>query len=583
MAGKRQVVAWLSKAEWEQVLEYLYSRDSKLQRDALHRISAWKSRYGNSMPLAMLCTADLVHCKLLDVSGGMGEQELSLLYGLALVRFVNIITERKQKTIAIPLRRLANELNIPEWVVNLRHSATHGKMPNLSTCRKGWDFVMEWLRREYWSRQLGNFSISQWVSEDEDSEDMDVLPPPSLKEQMDTTAGKLREAFRSYTSEQYKELQNDHKPKKSWHATSNLEWTIAQVKELVQQSSCRAAVDILVDDGFMIPTVKQLITLKIEQEDPDENLYLPRTLLRFWQPLLKALHCHFFTQELLERMFCELGRCKENQTQAKLHYLSCWISEILNANHRAGGDGKSSVPSRTQSSVKSKWKLFSHRVYLQWKQLMQKCLECPCQTTPQLLRLIFSYMKPRLPVSTQEKLLCLCSIYTQNEDTDVFIDYSNQPIYTVESLQWKIKQEAKVKVSNHWDQSSSEDEEEDMSEQMEEEEMLAESYEEEYIDLINVKSASDRRAELEGSAWGVSSESVRWSEFPLGLVPGQTQDPSCLLTDNYSMMSVLEQQECEVRKNGQNLPMCTQTVPPLSDMFWTQNELNRIKAGLQLF
>ncbi|XP_040179885.1 ribosomal biogenesis protein LAS1L [Rana temporaria] len=587
MAGKRQVVAWISKAEWEQVLEYLYSRDSKLQRDALHQLSAWKSRYGNSIPLAVECTADLVRCKILDVNGGMGEQELASLYGLALVRFVNIITENKQKTIIIPLRRLANELNIPEWVVNIRHSATHGKMPKLSMCRKGWDFVMEWLRREYWSRQLGNSSNSQWVSEDEDSEDMEeVLPPPSVKEQKETIHGKLREAFRSYSSEQFKifqELQNDHKSNKSWHATSNLEWIIAQIKELIQQNSCHTAVDILVDDGLMIPTAKQLMTLRIEQEDPDDNLYLPRTLLRFWQPLLKVLHSHLFTQVMLEKMFSELSRCKENNAQAKAHYLSCWISEILTANHRAGADGKTTVPSRTQATVKSKWKLFNHRVFLQWKQLMQKCLEFPCQTTPQLLRLIFLYMKPRLPSTTQEKLLCLCSIYTQNEDTDVSVDYSNQPIYTVESLQWRIKQESKVKVSNHWDRSSPEDEDEDMSEPMEDEDMITESYEEEYVEMINVKTAPERRAALEGSAWSVSSEFVKWSEYPLGLVPGQMQDPSCLLIESYSMMSVLEQQESEARKNGQSITMCTQNMPSSENIFWTQNELNHIKAGLRLF
>ncbi|XP_072287072.1 ribosomal biogenesis protein LAS1L isoform X2 [Pyxicephalus adspersus] len=521
MAGKRQVVAWISKAEWEQVLEYLYSRDSKLQRDALNLISVWKSRYGNSMPLAVECTADLIRCKILDESGGMGEQELALIYGLALVRFVNIITERKQKTIAIPLRRLANELNIPEWVVNLRHSATHGKMPKLSMCRKGWEFVMEWLRREYWSRQLGNSLNSQWMSEDEDSEDMDnVLLPPSVKEQKETFAGKLREAFRSYSSEKFKifqELQNSHKSKKSWHTSSNLEWSITQVKELVKQSSYRTAVDILVDDGFMIPTTIQLITLKIEQEDPDENLYLPRTILRFWQPLLKALHCHVFTQELLEKMFYEIGRCKENNMHMKIHYLSCWISEILTANHRADADGKTTVSSRTQATMKSKCRLFSHRVFLLWKQLMQKCLEFPCQTTPQLLKL------------------------------------------------------------------SPEDEDEDMSENMEDEDMITETCKEEYIEMINVKAASERRAALEGSAWSVSSEFIKWNEYPLGLVPGQARDPSCLLVDDYSLMSVLEQQESEARKNGQSMSI-SQGIPSSSEnMYWSENGLNRIKAGLRLF
>ncbi|XP_068105728.1 ribosomal biogenesis protein LAS1L [Hyperolius riggenbachi] len=589
MAGRRQVVAWISKAEWEQVLEYLYSRDSKLQREALHQISAWKSRYGNSMPLAMECTADLVRCKILDMNGGMGEQELALLYGLALVRFVNIITERKQKNIAIPLRRLANELNIPEWVVNLRHSATHGKLPKLSMCRKGWDFVMEWLRREYWSRQLGNSSKPQWVSEDEDSEEMEeVLPQLSIKEQKrQAIAGKLRETLRSYASEQFKifqELQNNHKPNKSWNCTASLEWIIAQIKELIQQSSCQTAAEILVEDGFLVPTAKQLVTLRIEQDDPDGKLHQPRTLLRFWQPLLKALHSHALTQELLERMFAAIGRCKENHTEARLHCLSSWIAELLTANHKAGADGKAMVPSRNQTAVKSKWKLFSHRVHLQWKQLMKKCLEFPCRTTPRLLKLIFSYMKPRLPLSTQEQLLCLCSIYTQDDDADVSADYSDQPIYTVESLQWKLKKEAKSNARGHWDRASPEDEEQDMSDHMEDEEMITETYEEEYIQMINMKAAAERRAALEGSAWGVSSEVVKWSEYPLGLVPGQTEDPSCLLIDSYSMMSDLEQQGSASRRNGQSIPMCATPDPSSSEsMFWSQSELNHIKAGLRLF
>ncbi|KAM9325286.1 ribosomal biogenesis protein LAS1L [Gastrophryne carolinensis] len=586
MAGQRQVVAWMSKAEWEQVLEYLYSRDSKLQREALHQISAWKSRYGNKMPLAMECTADLVRCKILDMSGGMGEQELALLYGLALVRFVNIITERKQKTIAIPLRRLANELNIPEWVVNLRHSATHGKLPKLSMCRKGWDFVMEWLRREYWSRQLGNSSNPQWGSEDESEDTGDVLPPLSIKEQKrQAITGKLRETLRSYTSEQLKnfqEYQNDQKSRKSWNSTANLEWLIAQVKELVQQSGCQTAIEILVEDGFLIPTAKQLATLSIEQEDPDENLHLPRKLLRFWQPLLKTLHSSSFTEELLEQMFFGLGRCK-NHAEARAHYLSCWISEVLTANHRAGADGKNMVPSRNQTTVKTKWNLFSHRVLLQWKPLMQKCLEFPCRSTPQLLRLIFSYMRPRLPLSTQEKLLCLCSIYTQDEDAEVSADYTDQPVYTVESLQWKLKQESKAKAYRLWGRPVSEADEDD-SENMEDEEMITETYEEEYVEMINMKTASERQAALQGSAWTVSADYEKWRECPLGLVPGQAEDPSSLLVDSYTMMSVLEQQSSESRMNGHGIPLCAPSTPPSSDnMYWSQSELNHIKAGLRLF
>uniref|UniRef100_A0A3Q1G4C6 LAS1 like ribosome biogenesis factor n=1 Tax=Acanthochromis polyacanthus TaxID=80966 RepID=A0A3Q1G4C6_9TELE len=76
---KRHVVAWVNKAEWDQVLEYLYSKDSSLQRFALHRISAWKGRYANSTPVAVDCTADLVRCQVLDRTGQLGGDDLVLL------------------------------------------------------------------------------------------------------------------------------------------------------------------------------------------------------------------------------------------------------------------------------------------------------------------------------------------------------------------------------------------------------------------------------------------------------------------------------------------------------------------------
>uniref|UniRef100_A0A2D4LTT0 Uncharacterized protein n=2 Tax=Micrurus spixii TaxID=129469 RepID=A0A2D4LTT0_9SAUR len=82
----RNVVPWQSKAEWDQVMVGLYCEDCQTQRDALDRVSVWKSRFGSKMPLAVECTADLIRCKLLDASGVLKSHELILTYGLALVR-----------------------------------------------------------------------------------------------------------------------------------------------------------------------------------------------------------------------------------------------------------------------------------------------------------------------------------------------------------------------------------------------------------------------------------------------------------------------------------------------------------------
>ncbi|NXO78297.1 LAS1L protein, partial [Sitta europaea] len=129
------------------------------------------SRYGPKMPLAVDSTAELIRCKVLDSSGRLKSNELILSYGLALVRFVNLITERRQKIVSsIPLRQLAKEVDIPVWVVDLRHELTHGKLPRLALCRKGCDVVLDWLRKVYWNRQLGNNLCEE--DEDEDEEEV---------------------------------------------------------------------------------------------------------------------------------------------------------------------------------------------------------------------------------------------------------------------------------------------------------------------------------------------------------------------------------------------------------------------------
>lgn len=55
-------------------------------KDRYDGAGLWLFRLGNELPLAVASTADLVRCKLMDVTGGLGTDELRLLYGMALVR-----------------------------------------------------------------------------------------------------------------------------------------------------------------------------------------------------------------------------------------------------------------------------------------------------------------------------------------------------------------------------------------------------------------------------------------------------------------------------------------------------------------
>uniref|UniRef100_A0A8C4WPF3 LAS1 like ribosome biosis factor n=2 Tax=Gopherus evgoodei TaxID=1825980 RepID=A0A8C4WPF3_9SAUR len=559
------------------------------------------------MPLAVDCTADLIRCKILDTSGNMRSHELVLSYGLALVRFVNLITERKQKIVNIPLRRLAKEMNIPIWIVDLRHDLTHGKLPQLVACRKGCDVVLEWLRRTYWSRQLGNSLARECEEEqneemetaatetevDSDSEEAQNPQPPGYQKHKELHE-KVRELLVSYKNQQFgvlQELQSLRKARKAWcNSSSEVEWILAQIKDLLQESR-EVVAEALLDDGSLIPTVEQLEILNIKCEENNQLLdfKIPQTFYYFWQPLLKGLQSRNFTQTLLEKMFADLKQCSES-SELRPQYLINWVAEILTTNTKAKARRKMRCPSQSQIS---EGKLFHHRVSLQWIKLIDECLEAPCWATPHLLQRILSDMEPPLPSVAQENLLYLSSIYTQEggslSSPGSSSDSSWQPIYTTESLQWKARQESQTKghrVERRETVLGGVGEEEDNGEEeAEEEEMEAEPTPfEELLHVDNMMVIAEKRAALHGSIWQISADGVQWKDFPLGKLPGQTDDPDSLLVDSYSMMSMLDQPV--TRGDGRNSPSTNNPEfngAVMEGLLWTQNDLHRIKSGLQLF
>ncbi|NWU01100.1 LAS1L protein, partial [Urocynchramus pylzowi] len=199
-------------------------------------------------------------------------------------------------------------------------------------------------------------------------------------------------------------------------------------------------------------------------------------------------------------------------------------------------------------------------------------------------------MRPRLPRSSRKNLLYLASIYTEGgaplSSPGLSSDGSEQPIYTIESLQWRARQENQVK-----NQGQTVEEQEEVPErengveevEEEEEEMVTEANALEGLAHSGTMLAiAEKRAALQGSAWQITADEVRWKDFPLGKLPGQTDDPDGLMLDNYSMMSLLDQ---PVRDEWK--PLSTNSaelnIPVTGGLLWTQNDFHKIKSGLQLF
>ncbi|XP_059240602.1 ribosomal biogenesis protein LAS1L isoform X3 [Mustela nigripes] len=638
--AQRIVVAWLSRAEWDQVTVYLFCDDHKLQRYALNRITVWRSRLGNELPLAVASTADLVRCKLMDVAGGLGPDELRLLYGMALVRFVNLISERKTKFVKLPLKFLAQEINIPDWIVELRHELTHKKMPHINDCRRGCYFVLDWLQKTYWCRQLENSLRETWeleedreeTDEEDQEEDKNIVvdditeqkPEPMDKgkgaeldirvdgdsegnKEVDSHLKKAlrhkelyeraRELLVSYEEEQFKVLEKfRHLPQavKAWNNLSPpVECILAELKGITCENR-EAVLDAFLDDGFLIPTFEQLAALQIDYEENVDlsDILVPKPFSQFWQPLLRGLHSQTFTQALLERLLSELPALGDSGIRPT--YILRWTIELIVANTKTGRNARRF--SASQWEARRSWRLFNCSASLDWPRVVESCLGSPCWASSQLLQLVFKAMGQVLPDEEQERLLRICSIYTQTGENSLVQEGSEaSPIgkspYTLDSLYWNLKpagsfgiegepqqQEEQGRLNdlkkdekeekNLEDQVEEEEEENDdqkWEEEEEDEDDEDEDEEEEEVEeedrmevgplstgeesptAENARLLAQKRGALQGSPWQVSSEDVRWDTFPLGLMPGQTEDPAELMLENYDTMYLLDQPVLEQR------------------------------------
>ncbi|XP_019294889.2 ribosomal biogenesis protein LAS1L isoform X1 [Panthera pardus] len=704
--AQRIVVAWLSRAEWDQVMVYLFCDDHKLQRYALNRITVWRSRLGNELPLAVASTADLVRCKLMDVTGGLGTDELRLLYGMALVRFVNLISERKTKFVKLPLKFLAQEVNIPDWIVELRHELTHKKMPHINDCRRGCYFVLNWLQKTYWCRQLENSLRETWELEEdreetdeEDQEEDKNIVVDDITEQRTEPKDKgkgaeldvrvdgnsesnkevdshwekalrhkelyerARELLVLYEEEQFKVLEKFRYLPQAVKAWNNLsppvECILAELKGITCENR-EAVLDAFLDDGFLIPTFEQLAALQIDYEDGQtevqrgegtdpklhknmdlSDILVPKPFSQFWQPLLRGLHSQTFTQALLERMFSELPTLGDSGIRPT--YILRWTIELIVANTKTGRNARRF--SASQWEARRSWRLFNCSASLDWPRVVESCLGSPCWASSQLLQLVFKAMGQVLPDEEQEKLLRICSIYTQSGENSLVQEGSEaSPIgkspYTLDSLYWSLKpagssfgseepqqqeeqgslndlqknEEEKEVLENQveeeeeenddqkWDEEEDEDDddEEEEEEEEEEERMEVEPFStEESSTAENSRLLAQKTGALQGSAWQISSEDVRWDTFPLGLMPGQTEDPAELMLENYDTMYLLDQPVLEQRlepptcKTGtlglscgmgsDNCSNSSNGSSNLEGLLWSQGQLHGLKTGLQLF
>ena len=126
---------------------------------ALEIVSLWRVR--GKLPHSCDSTAQLTEIVNRDTNSYKdsniyrSENELRVSYSLAVVRAINgLVDHNQQGVFADSVLGLAARIGIPGWLVELRHEATHNKLPTLSLLRAAARHLITWYYDNYWNPQL---------------------------------------------------------------------------------------------------------------------------------------------------------------------------------------------------------------------------------------------------------------------------------------------------------------------------------------------------------------------------------------------------------------------------------------------
>ena len=176
----------------------LYSfNEPDIQKKGVDRVAAWRSRSAGKLPLAIECTANLVSAQL--VLDNVGEVQGRLTLAMAIVRFVNGMADQVQKgKFARSVQSIADEIGLPDWLVDLRHEATHASLPSMETLQSGLHVSLSWLQEEYWQAQINMHEeneekLSQLMKEYRDVALSQVSSRPQKTAKLKISVKKMKE------------------------------------------------------------------------------------------------------------------------------------------------------------------------------------------------------------------------------------------------------------------------------------------------------------------------------------------------------------------------------------------------------
>ncbi|KAI1714952.1 las1-like domain-containing protein [Ditylenchus destructor] len=142
--------------EWMKVQELYQSNDIECLKSSCEIFNMWKCRMGHSTPI-FIDISELIHRAMLrDKSLSrdiLDNTDIGLIFASAIIRFINFVNECCQPGVrSLSIATAVSKMEIPNWIVDIRHQAAHEHMPPVDYMRGALRFCREWLWERYWSR-----------------------------------------------------------------------------------------------------------------------------------------------------------------------------------------------------------------------------------------------------------------------------------------------------------------------------------------------------------------------------------------------------------------------------------------------
>ncbi|XP_046583363.1 ribosomal biogenesis protein LAS1L-like isoform X2 [Haliotis rubra] len=467
----KHVVPWICRDEFVSVYRKLYSEKTAIQHQALEHIVVWKTR-----------------C-------------------------VNFITDHYQldrNNVAVPIHRIGEEIGIPEWIVSLRHEGTHRAMPSLDVLSRGTMWAVDWLKHNFWERQLVPCSTSSRSKEFKSKLTKSLIKSVSnrmksykkIRFQTKETSeypvmmdvmrqkGSEEQAARliiAYQQIRFQELAGKTFDVSDLQTGDEGQKVLQEMKKLLSVAT-EGTLVLLLEPGCLLPTEEQLTHMGIASDCPTNNK-LAWVLAVFWRPLLLEINNLRLTSSLVEH----LASAVSSETSHWNRLVHVWLQTLV-------CPYTISFPSGRSES------LFSHQVALCELPLLQKCLQHPNIYTHDLLTAFASRENALLTEDAAERLNELIQILLRKRKS---MNRGNKRSRSIEEI-------PEVQVLS-------------------------------VADLLQDNSAAHIKAvkRPHKSQWKKCSASFAWQHVPVGILPGQDvntlyQDLDLDAGDNVQGTAVLD-------------------------------------------